>query len=183
MSRDDTVQHLFDALRNNDLETVMNQFCPDDPPGNPTIPSVGLTQTPQSPNFTGRAQVRTLFDELLKDFRNFEFRPLAPWLHSSDGGVNRTTVQGNIWGYHVAKWKPGGHTSPPISNINPDPKHPHQIQGLPACAIFTFDASDFITNLSLYFDRYQMAKHLAPGGKFVTSIIKNFSVTISEDFE
>ena len=56
-------------------------------------------------------------------------------------------------------WAPGGHGSPPISNIVPTSAH--QTQNLPVCAVFTFDPTpnntSLIQNLALYFDRWRMA--------------------------
>jgi hypothetical protein len=65
-------------------------------------------------------------------------------------------------GKHQKPWFPFGHDaySKPLSDTEPDKT---QFAFVPACAVFTFDNAQKISNLAIYMDRWQMAVDLWPG--------------------
>jgi hypothetical protein len=166
MSADDIVNSFLNELNNNPehdpQKLVSTYFCSDDPPPppppKPTIPSVGLAN--YGPSFAGRNEVVALFVQIFNSFPDLKFLPLPsfPRLYCPSG--DKIAILGSITGTHKAEWFAEGHPhhSKPISGIKPDGSH---TMNVPACAIFSFDASGSrIANLSIYFDRSTMSRHL-----------------------
>lgn len=123
------------------------------------LPAVGLTDF--GPNFEG-ADVEDLWEQLFKTFPDdIKLTEIPPRTRST--GPTTIMVQTRLEGTHKHDWfshaHPPGHKdhhSPPLSGLPVANKK----MNLPACAVFTFDGSDKITKLSIYFDRYRMAKQL-----------------------
>jgi hypothetical protein len=127
-----------------------------------TLPAVGLTD--YGPNFEG-ADVEDLWTQLFTTFPDDIKLTEIPPRTRSTGGPTTIMVQTRLEGTHKHDWfshahRPGhkDHHSPPLSGL--PVAHPNKKMDLPACAVFTFDGSDLITKLSIYFDRYRMAKQL-----------------------
>ena len=144
------------------------------PMGSTTAPNVGIASAAGSPQFTGAVAVRQLFNRLFMSFPNIVYGPVTgtPYCYSSlDNGVtiegNTITVQTLLTtGVMAERWFPASHKaySKPLSDIDLDPKAAANSQNRPACAVFSFDpTSNRISNLAIYFDRWQMAVDLWPG--------------------
>jgi len=136
-----------------DVPTLLTLFCADNAAMG--IPSVGLTD--DGPTFLLQARINDLFTQLFTSFPQLQFSPIKTRLYSGSG--DKIAIQARlVTGPHVARWfqHPSGLKSKPISDIPPTGK----ASNLPACAVFGFDVSDCITNISIYFDRYKLALDL-----------------------
>jgi hypothetical protein len=134
---------------------LQSLFVPDNPPGNPRYPNIGLTTG--GPQYTGQQAIHILFTQLFTSFPDVVFAP-ANALQLTDG--NTTAIEATLsTGIQVAQWFQGKLASAPLSPIVPDGKH--RSDYLPVCAVFTFEKhSGLIQNLGLYFDRFKLAADL-----------------------
>ena len=141
-----------------------------------TLPTLGIAagtegnpnqwQGPQlGPQFIGVTAVTACFNQIIKSFPNATFTtlPSANPVYLQDYPNNTQVAVPAVLttGKHQAPWFQFGSTaySKPLSDIEPD-KNQQSI--VPACTIFTFDNNNFITNLAIFMDRWQMAVDLWP---------------------
>ena len=121
---------------------------------------------PSGPQFPTPAAIKTLFNQIITSFPNATFIPVpsqAAAVYCSSSNPPMIMVQANLnTGMQQTQWFPFGSAaySKPLSDIEPDTK---QNAYVPACAVFSFNASYLITNLAIYMDRWQMAADLWPG--------------------
>jgi hypothetical protein len=165
----------------NAVNTVLTLFSPDS--ASPTVGIGGNIQNdphgnPLGPVFTGSAQIKALFTELLSSFPNLTFtaypNPQSPVICVAQNATSPMTIQAQLnTGNHVKQWFPPyagaqrRYYSKPLSDIVPASNQSY----VPVSAVFTFDTANPITtnqypilNLALYLDRWQFAADLwAPG--------------------
>ena len=141
-----------------DVDYLLTLFCDD----NANLPYVGITL--RGPQFPHRANIRTLFIQLLNTtFPDMAWKP-ANDLRMTDGST--IAVEVDVTGTQKAEWFQDKFRSLPLSQIEEDtirrlaPKY--NIMDIPACMVFTFDKDYRIQQLAIYMDRYRMMDQLAP---------------------
>jgi hypothetical protein len=161
------VSNFLTAIGNHDVGGVMSLFLPaDDNSGAYTIPSVAVSDHIKitGPAFFGVANIKKLFNRLFLAFPNITLTALNPanplFLVSSD--LATVGLQTTLTGTHQDWWFPPGDKdkfySKPLSDIPPN-NEPFSVA---VCAVFTFNASNQITQLALYLDRYKFISILKP---------------------
>jgi hypothetical protein len=160
-----TMNNFLTAVGNQDVTTVMKQFCNDDVSGAYPIPCVAVTDhvVANGPAFYGTKKVAKLFRRLFLAFPDVTLVPLnaANSLTSSD--LATIGLQTTLKGTQQDWWFPPGDSdkyySKPLSDIPP-------LGGaisIAACCVFTFNnSSNLINQLAIYMDRYKFIKILSP---------------------
>jgi hypothetical protein len=153
-------------------------FCVDSGAGANQIPWVGITN--YGPQFQTAAKVHKLFVQLFTTFPDVALKPVygAPRLYSPDGYAPFTIgIQTIFEGTQMAPWFPKGDTdgyySPPLSDITPDRNH---VTKLAACAVFSFDGQNRISQLAIYLDRYKLKTQLTPAASVEVSEVVSLMV-------
>jgi hypothetical protein len=180
MANTDTLASFLDILNNpgnghyqNADYLVDNYFCGDSPSKqNPAIPCVGITD--HGPAFFGTDDVKLLFGQLFTTFKNLRWQvppqtvPNAPQLVATNYIGVQMTVKGQ---YKKAWFQPPtdgstDHSSAPLTQLGDNAnggslgKYRGDGNGLPAFAVFTFNAGFLIQQLQVYMDRYAMMMSL-----------------------
>ena len=166
----------------NYLVQNQNVFCPDNPPKNPTIPSVGITD--HGPNFTGAAEITTLFQQLFNSFNPPQ--PLQPGqlalaitqypnatgrLYSPDNQPTTIGIRAILQGTYVQPWfqkdkkkkDKDSHYSKPLSDIPVFASAQMNLNQIPGFVVFTFgdNAHPYsVSQVSMYLDRYRFITDL-----------------------
>lgn len=144
-----TLKAFFDILQPatgahtlpNDVNNLMtNVFCSDGAVGGKRVPAVGITN--HGPAFKGAQDVAALFTQLFTTFPDLVWTGAGPELYSAD--VNTIGVQINITGTFTQPWFQATHQSLPLSQLNAGTLNDLGDPGLPAVAVFTFNASNKI---------------------------------------
>jgi hypothetical protein len=161
------VTNFLTAVGAQNTANVMNLFLPaDSTTGGLTTPCVAISDhvVATGPGFFGVAKVKKLFNRLFLAFPDVTLTALNPgsplFLISSD---NLTVgLQTTLAGTQQDWWFPPGdkdkYYSKPLSDIPPN-NTPFSIA---VFAVFTLNASNQITQLALYLDRYKFISILAP---------------------
>jgi len=156
----DTINKPNDAAwqHYHDVDYLLTLFCDDIE----NRPFVGITL--RGPQFTNRANIRTLFIQLLKTtFPDMAWKP-ANDLRMTDG--NTIAVEVDVTGTQQAAWFQDKFKSLPLSQIDEDTVNRlapnNKRMCLPACMVFTFDGHYKIQQLAIYIDRYRIMDELAP---------------------
>jgi hypothetical protein len=172
MANPDTLGYFLDIMNNpmnphyQDYNYLVDTyFCPDNSKLNPTIPCVGITD--HGPAFYGRAATKLLFQRLFATFNPMRWvyppptAPSAPQLVSAD--LNTIGIQMTVRGTFQAPWFAigSGHESAPLTQLttptgSPLGRYRQDTGGLPAVAVFTFNAQNLIQQLQIYTDRYAL---------------------------
>jgi hypothetical protein len=172
--------------------TLLTFFCAESA-GHPKIPAIGITNHgPQAnqPYFKGTQEVTDLWTWFYKSFDKFSFAPTtlempggtvaAPRFQATvtPGGnqIPMRAVQCDLSGTYRLQWHPTNHDSPPLSTI-PVPSSGHLSTHIAATAVFAFDASNLITRMWVYMDRYKLQTDLRPGS---TAVLAGFSQGFEE---
>src|SRR5271166_4425149 len=79
---------------------VTTYFCPDNPAGNPSVPSVGLAN--YGPFFVGQNDVTALFAQIFTSFPDLEFQTVAARLYSPSG--DQIAIQAKMTGTQKQPW-------------------------------------------------------------------------------
>jgi hypothetical protein len=173
MANPDTLGRFLDIVNNpangnyQDPDYLVdNLFCAQDLTQNPPIPCVGITD--HGPAFKGKAAVITLFKRLFTTFQNMQWTQVnVPLLATNEIGIQMT-----VTGTFNAPWfgNATGHVSPPLSQLGsptglPLGKYRGDSSGLPAFAVFTFNAHFLIRQLQIYLDRYALMQSITLANK------------------
>ncbi|HEY3718535.1 MAG TPA: hypothetical protein VGL41_00160, partial [Roseiarcus sp.] len=164
MANADTLRLFVDVINNpanphfQDQDFLVDTyFCADNPAVNPLIPCAGITD--HGPTFKGRADVKSLFQRLFATFRPMAWVPVpgAPQLT----GASNIGIQMTVTGLFQGGWFPigSGHESAPLTQLAAATgkglgRSRRDASGLPAFAVFTFNAGTLIQQLQIYTDRY-----------------------------
>jgi hypothetical protein len=162
-----TLTTFLTAVGNQDLTTLMTQFCNDDVSGAYPIPCVAVTDhiVVNGPGFFGTKKITKLFKRLFAAFPDVTLTPLTPanplFLTSADNAT--IGLQTTLKGTQQDWWFPPGDSdkfySKPLSDIPPN----GVAVSIPATCVFTFNsATNKINQLAVYMDRYKFIKILAP---------------------
>ena len=160
---------------------MQNAFSPDNA-GNGT-PDVGISG--HGPNFVGAADVAALFDKFFFSFPDFRMAQgmlmpqggptLTARLYARDADVPPTIgVRVTLMGTYSQPWfkkkknvkDKKSHYSKPLSDIPADGSQVTTIEGF---AVFSFDATNLISQLSIYLDRYKLSTDLLPPSDVLTA--------------
>jgi hypothetical protein len=199
---DDTMTAFFAVFTSDNssaqkVTALMNLFCLNDNPQNPTIPAVGITH--HGADFVGVDDVALLWGKFLDAFDDFRFAPAkltlpgqagdvqAPRLYSLASYPSQAApipvigVQTMLSGDFVQPWfTVPPHNSTPLSGIKtvPASQNGPLHTTIPAGAFFAFNAQSFlITNLWMYLDRDKLSNDLNPGHQ---AVVDGFVKAISE---